>query len=117
MLLGIHFRAPYHLKTSSSHQSSLERCGIPGIVFIVIVTLHEPNLKLFFFLYFSLITEQIMTKHYCYDHDILLKNKRTTLSISAIHTTKNLDTLKMVSQPTYAADPKMAKKGSQQKYR
>lgn len=29
MLLGIHFRAPHHLKTSSSHQSSLERCGIP----------------------------------------------------------------------------------------
>ncbi|XP_062212143.1 phosphatidylinositol 4-phosphate 5-kinase 1-like isoform X2 [Phragmites australis] len=29
MLLGIHFRAPYHLKTASSHQNSLERCGIP----------------------------------------------------------------------------------------
>lgn len=28
MLLGIHFRAPCHLK-ASSHQSSLERCGIP----------------------------------------------------------------------------------------
>jgi len=115
MLLGIHFRAPYHLKTSSSHQSSLERCGIPGIVFIVIVTLHEPNLKLVsFFLYFSLITEQIMTKHYCYDHDILLKNKRTTLSISAILLFTLLkillDILKMVSQPTYAADPKWQKR-------
>jgi 1-phosphatidylinositol-4-phosphate 5-kinase len=31
MLLGIHFRAPYHLKTSSSHQNSLET-GISGIV-------------------------------------------------------------------------------------
>ncbi|TVU45512.1 hypothetical protein EJB05_05001 [Eragrostis curvula] len=29
MLLGIHFRAPYHLKTASSEQGSLERCGIP----------------------------------------------------------------------------------------
>jgi hypothetical protein len=31
MLLGIHFRAPYHLKTDSSTQGSSERCGIPGM--------------------------------------------------------------------------------------
>ncbi|KAL6637679.1 hypothetical protein ACP70R_025251 [Stipagrostis hirtigluma subsp. patula] len=29
MLLGIHFRAPNHLKTASSNQNALEGCGIP----------------------------------------------------------------------------------------